>query len=187
MKSLLIFIFVLTGATAKASPFSDESPYEGPSQWSSFENYMHQREERERIAGFGYILSGAIATVGGSVGYYSSNDPFSRSVYAVAQTVGISALGYGAVVYLNGSEYSSFYHAVQGSSLSPGQKTELLQRFLILEKEQRGRAQWIRIGTHSILALLNLYASTREEDKNVRGVFQFLGAVNAVMAISYAF
>jgi hypothetical protein len=161
--------------------------YDGPSQWSDFDEFMREREEEDRVTGLSYIISGAIATVGGIAGYYSSQDSFSRGAYAITQTVGIMSLGYGASIYYNGNEYDSFYRAVRDSSLSPLQKTEILRRFLENEKAELKRSQWIRTGTHILLAAVNFYSANQEKDKDVKGLFQFLGAVNAAIAISYAF
>ncbi|MBX2988979.1 MAG: hypothetical protein KF802_13910 [Bdellovibrionaceae bacterium] len=167
--------------------FADEILYDGTAQWQDFENFMRNREEEERVTGISYMISGAVATLGGLVGYQSSQDNFSRSAYAIAQSVGIGALGYGASIYWNGNEYDSFYRAVRGSSLTPMQKNELLARFLSNEKSERRRARWIRVGTHTLLAVVNFYAASQESNRDVRNLLQFMGGVNAVIAFSYSF
>lgn len=184
----LLSVFLLVGSVVSSPAFAAEDiEYEGPAQWQHFDKFMREREEEDRITGLSYIISGAIATLGGSVGYYSSDDTFSRGAYAITQSVGIAALGYGASVYWNGNEYNSFYRAVRDSSISPSQKSEILSRFLENEKGQRARARWIRAGTHIVLAAVNFYSASREKDKDVRNIFNFLGGVNAVIGFSYAF
>lgn len=186
MKKFFLLFLSLTLLTPSLS-FADEMSYDGPPSWQNFDDFMKQREQEDEITGLSYLISGAIATVGGSVGYYGSSDTFSRGAYAITQSVGVAALGYGATIYFNGNEYDSFYRAVRDSSLSSAQKNEVLQRFLANEKEQHDRARWIRVATHTLLAALNFYSAAHEKDKDVRNIFQFLGGVNAVIAVSYAF
>ena len=79
--------------------FAEDISYQGPAEWSSFNKFMEKREREDRISGISYMISGVAATVGGSVGYYSSQDSFSRGLYALAQSVGVAAIGYGATYY----------------------------------------------------------------------------------------
>lgn len=186
-KLVLIFMMILS-----VSAFADETTpadtqYGGPVQWNSFQQYMQERQEEDRVRGMSYMISGAIATIGGVAGYYNSEDSFSRGLYAIAQSVGVAAIGYGANSYWNGNEYNSFYYAVEGAHLTSAQKAELLQRFLEKEKDERRRSRWIKVATHSLIAVANLYSASHESDRNVRGVLNFLAGTNAVIAFSYAF
>ena len=186
MKRLLvIFILMLSAVSVQAQ--DNIAEYEGPVQWNSFQKYMKERQEEDRIRGMSYMISGTIATIGGIAGYFNSEDSFSRGVYAIAQSVGVAAIGYGATSYWNGNEYNSFFYAVEGAHLSPGQKAELLQRFLEKEKVERSRSRWIKVATHSLIAVANLYSASHEEDRNVKGVLNFLAGTNAIIAFSYAF
>lgn len=190
MKVFLKFLVmvVLSGVSSSALALSDlDDGYLGPAQWTTFDEYMKERNEDDRVRGLSYIFSGAIATIGGVVGYSSSTDSLSRGLYVITQSVGVAVIGYGANTYWLGNEYSSFYHALDGSSLSPAQKAEVLQRFLERDRAQRRRANWIKIATHSLIAVANLYSASHEEDKTVRGVLHFLAGTNAVIAFSYAF
>jgi len=184
-KLLVIFILMLSAVSVQAQ--DNIAEYEGPVQWNSFQKYMKERQEEDRIRGMSYMISGTIATIGGIAGYFNSEDSFSRGVYAIAQSVGVAAIGYGATSYWNGNEYNSFFYAVEGAHLSPGQKAELLQRFLEKEKEERSRSRWIKVATHSLIAVANLYSASHEEDRNVKGVLNFLAGTNAIIAFSYAF
>jgi hypothetical protein len=189
---LMIFLFTLVsfmGFAAKAGNLTSdfEGDYEGAAHWESFHKYMEERQEEDRIKGLSYIISGAIATVGGAVGYDNSEDSFSRGVYVIAQSVGVAAIGYGSNTYWNGNEYNSFFYAVEGAPLSPSQKATLLHRFLEKEKQERRKSRWIKIATHSLIAVANLYSASHEEDSSVRGVLNFLAGTNAIIAFSYAF
>lgn len=182
-KILLIFLSLCFVSSA----WADDVIYDGPADWSKFDQFMIDRQKEDEITGLSYLLSGALATIGGNIGYYSSSDSFSRGAYALTQSVGIVAIGYGASIYWNGNEFDSFYRAVRDSSLTPLQKTEILQKFLSNEKSQRERTRWIRMGTHALLAAVNFYSASQEKDKDVKSIFQFLGGVNALLAFTYAF
>jgi hypothetical protein len=188
MKRMMMFMLFcsFTFGAGFAHALSDME-YDGPVRWDSFRTYMEERQREDHIKGMSYMVSGAIATIGGLVGYYGSTDPFSRGIYAITQSVGVAAIGYGATNYWIGNEYNSFFYAVEGAHLTPAQKGELLYRFLDREKEQREKTKWIKIATHSLIAIANLYSASHEEDKNVRGVLQFLAGTNAIIAFNYAF
>ncbi len=171
----------------KQFKIEETGPYEGPTTWQDFESYMQERERLDQIRGLSYMLSGAVATAGGLAGYNSTQDSFGRSVYAIAQTVGIAAMGYGASVYWNGNEYDSLYGSLKGSSLSTDQKTEIIMRYLSIERRERERDRWIQFGTSVLLAVVNFSSAEKEKDPNVKGVLQFLGTVNAVFALTYTF
>lgn len=189
MKRLWILIIVMVCSAFASSGWAEgvDEEYSGPVHWNSFQRYMRERHEEDRIKGLSYLISGVTATIGGLVGYYESEDSFSRGLYVIAQSVGVAAIGYGATTYWNGNEYNSFYYAVEGARLSPGQKEEVLRRFLEREQEERRKSRWIKVATHSLIAVANLYSASREEDKNVRGVLNFLAGTNAVVAFAYAF
>lgn len=188
MKKLLVLLFAMMSlSTVSVQAYSSDLAYEGPVNWDSFHKYMNEKQKEDRLTGVSYIISGTVATIGGVVGYYNSDDSFSRGVYAIAQSVGVAAIGYGANRYWNGNEYNSFFYAVEGAKLSSAQKVELLKRFLEKENEERAKTRWIKIATHSLIAVVNLYSAGREDDKNVRGVLSFLAGTNAVIAFSYAF
>lgn len=187
MKKLLLLLLMMIFSAGVAQAEDDDLDYGGPVQWESFQHYMKERHEEDRIRGVSYMISGTIAAVGGIAGYHNSEDSFSRGLYAIAQSVGMAAIGYGANSYWNGNEYNSFYYAVEGARLTPGQKAELLQRLLEKEKDERRRSRWIKVATYSLIAAANLYSASQEDDRNVRNVLHFLAGTNAVIAFSYAF
>ncbi len=183
MKIILCIMLSLVSFSALA----EDQFYQGPAEWSSFNKFMEKKEQEDRIAGVSYMISGAVATIGGAVGYYSSQDSFSRGLYAVAQSVGVAAIGYGATFYFVGNEYTSFYRAIDGAHISAVQKSEILKRFLDQERAEHDRRRWIKVATHSLIAAGNFYSASRDEDRNIRGILNFLGIVNVAMAITYSF
>ncbi|MBK9321881.1 MAG: hypothetical protein IPM97_02795 [Bdellovibrionaceae bacterium] len=185
--AIAIFMSAQLINVATAFAYSGETGYLGPVDWDSFHGYMQKRKHEDHVLGTSYMISGVVAIAGGVIGYYSSSDPLSRGVYAVAQSVGVAAIGYGANVYWIGNEYNSFYHAIEGSTLTRAQKSEVLTRFLVRDREYRKKANWIQVATHSLVAAVNFYSATREEDRTVRNLLYFLAGTNAAIAFSYAF
>lgn len=187
MKIVAVLLSLLLALPQARAWGGGEVHYDGPESWSDFEAYMKDRENSDRIEGMSYIVGGSIATLGGLTGYYSSTDVLSRGVFAVSQTLGVVSIGYGASVYWNGNDYSSFFRAVRDSSLSQAQKTEVLRNFLENEREARNRARWIGFGTQLLLATVNFYSASKEGDRDLRNLFQFMGFLNIGIAFAYVF
>lgn len=187
MRKFLFILFIFFLASSSSWAFEREISYEGAAQWNEFRDYvLHQQKEDERT-GMAYMISGTVAAIGGSIGYYHSEEVFSRTIFAISSNIGLAAIGLGATYYWTGNEVDSFFYAVDGSSLSLQQRNELLQRYLAKERQEKEHRKWIRFVTHALIAAANIYSGTQEQSSEVRSVFYFLGAANAVMAISYSF
>ncbi|NUN07283.1 MAG: hypothetical protein HUU57_16180, partial [Bdellovibrio sp.] len=106
---------------------------------------------------------------------------------SIASNVGFAAIGVGALSYLTYSERDSFFYALDGSSLSVQQRNEVLQRYLIKERQERDKRRWIRVATHALIAAVNLYSASQEKQSDIRSLYYFLGAANTVLAVSYSF
>nr|BFD60297.1 hypothetical protein CKG001_24040 [Bdellovibrio sp. CKG001] len=164
-----------------------ETAYTGAVQWTEFRQYvLHQQQEDERT-GVAYMISGAVAAIGGTIAYQQSEEVFSRTIFAITSNLGLAAIGLGATYYWTGNELDSFYYAIEGSSLSLAERNEVLQRFLYKQQEEKRKAKWIRVATHALLAAANIYGATQEENKEISSVFYFLGGANAVLALTYTF
>lgn len=186
MKALLLFLF-LGGAAQAGGLANSEEHYEGPGKWSEFRQFVHEQQKEKERKGLAFMISGTLAAFGGTAGYHDSEEIFSRTVFAITSNVGIAAIGLGAAYYLTGSEAQSFYISIEGSSLSPSQKNEVLQRFLLNERRERERRKWIRVATHALLATANLISASQEESSEVQSVFCFLGGANLTLALAYSF
>lgn len=188
MKSLILIALAALMTSLPAHAFmNDEGQYQGLPEWSQFGQFVKEQKEQDERLGLSYMISGGIAAVGGVAGYDLSSDPLSRSVYAITSTVGIAAIGLGASYYWTGNEYDSFFYALEHSNISIQEKNRILQRYLEKEQEKREARRWIRVVTHSLIAVANFYSASRETNGDVKPVFIFLGTVNTVLAVSYAF
>ncbi|WP_142699467.1 hypothetical protein [Bdellovibrio sp. ZAP7] len=189
MRSLILTLLILTTCFAmQANAYmSDDNHYQGLPEWSEFRQFIKEQQEEDERLGLSYMISGGIAAVGGVIGYDLSNDPLSRSVYALTSTVGIAAIGLGASHYWTGNEYDSFFYALENSNISVQEKNRILQKYLEKEHDKREARRWIRVVTHSLIAVANFYSASRETNGDVKPIFVFLGTVNTVLAISYSF
>lgn len=185
LSCICTLVFLLQSFVAQAS--SQEKMYEGPVQWDSFREYMLQEQEAEEMKGLGFMISGTIAGVGGIIAAEQATEIFSRTVFSIASNVGFAAIGVGALSYWTYSERDSFFYAIDGSSLSPHQRNEVLQRYLTKERKERGNRRWIRVATHALIAAVNIYSASRESQSDIRSLYYFLGAANTVLAVSYSF
>lgn len=186
MRLILFSAFILFLSCASWA-FEREVSYDGTAQWNEFRHFVLEQQKEDERVGLGYMISGAVAAVGGSIGYHQSEEVFSRTVFAITSNVGLAAIGLGATYYWTGNEVDSFFYAIDGSSLSLAEKNEVLQRYLSKERQEKENRRWIRVATHALIAVANLYSASQEESSEVRSVFYFLGGANALLAISYSF
>lgn len=186
MKRLGVIVAVLL-FTLQSFAQERELDYQGAANWNEFRKYVLQQRDEDEKKGLGYIISGGVAAVGGTIGFYQSEEVFSRTVFAITSNIGLAAIGLGASYYWTGSDVDSFFYAIDGSSLSLAERNEVLQRYLEKEREAKESRRWIRVATYSLIALANLYSATQEESADIQSVFYFLGGANALLAISYSF
>lgn len=181
LTAMFSFVSSLTWA------FETDLTYHGEAQWNEFRQFaLKQQDENEKL-GQAFIISGVLATIGGSVGYYQSEELLSRTIFAITSNLGIAAIGLGASYLWTGSPVDSFFYAIDGSSLSLQEKNEVLRRYLYKEHKENEHRRWIKVATHALIAALNIYTATQETSSEVRSVFYFLGGVNILLAVSYSF
>jgi F0F1-type ATP synthase membrane subunit c/vacuolar-type H+-ATPase subunit K len=186
-KWILIFLY-LFNSHAMASYLAEEEGYDGPAQWNEFSQFVEQQQHRDRILGQSFVFSGLVATVGGAIGYHSSSDPYSRGIYAIAQSIGVAAIGYGGASYMIGNGYNAFYEALRKTpSLSAHQRAQLIEAYIRRDKEEREQRRNIKAFTHGLISVVNLYGASRESDPNLKTIFQFMGGTNLILSIGYSF
>ncbi|WII72296.1 hypothetical protein QJS83_00250 [Bdellovibrio sp. 22V] len=186
MKLVGIFLFILW-VVSPSWALEREVSYDGSPNWNEFRHFVLEQQYEDEKMGLAYMISGAVAAVGGTIGYYQSEELFSRTIFAITSNVGLAAMGLGASYYWTGNEVDSFFYAIDGSSLSLAEKNEVLQRYLFKDREEKRKRRWIRVATYALIAAANFYSASREESADLRSVFYFLGGANTVLAISYSF
>jgi hypothetical protein len=185
--ALLIFVFLI-GHRAQAQTRIDPKRYTGEPQWDSFSRFVEEENARDRKDGTAYLVSGALALVGSTIGYQQTTDPFAHTVFTVAQSMGIAAMGYGTYLLEIGNENRSFYNAVNSStSLESHHKNELLSNYLREKNEIHRKTRLIRAFTHGFIAAINFYNGSRQTDSNLKSVHYFIGGINLVAVVSFSF
>lgn len=188
MKFLILILSSIVSFTSLSSAAYDaDMNYQGEAQWNEFRDFALKQQAESENLGKAYMISGVLAAIGGSVGYYQSEEVFSRTVFAITSNLGIAAIGLGASYLWTGSQMDSFFYAIDGSSLSLHEKNEVLRRYLYKEQKEKEHRRWIRVATHALISALNIYTANQETSPEVRSVFYFLGGANALLALSYSF
>lgn len=149
---------------------------------------MKQQKAQENTEGMAYVLSGAIAFAGGIVGYHNSHDVFAKGAYAMAQSLGVAAIGYGAYQYRIGDDNHLLYDTLnQQKTWSMAQKDQFVKVYFQLEKDRTAESQKVAAITHGLLAALNFYNASISSNEDLRSTLYFIGAINLLASISYSF
>jgi hypothetical protein len=156
--------------------------------WEKFQRMMDEQKKDEQIEGMAYILSGGIAFVGGIVGYHNSKDVFAKGAYALAQSLGVAAVGYGAHQKILGNEHSVLYETLSGNrDLSLLEKDRFVKIYFQLERARDRESQKIAAITHGMLAGLNVYNGAITQQEDLRSALYFVAAINLLASLSYTF
>ena len=156
--------------------------------WSTFEAQMKASNEKDRKEGISYIISGSLGLVGGLLAQSSTSDPLEKGVFILSQSIGLAAIGFGAEKWMLGDEQRIIYETLKGtSSLTPLQKSELLQSYYARKKEREIRENKIKAVTFGIISLINIYGASQAQNEAVKNGLYFVGTVNALAAVSFTF
>lgn len=187
-KLLVMLIVSLFSASAFARSPGRELDISDVKTWNEFTEKMKTQEDRDRTDGQAYMISGALLVAGGIIGYHNSQSSVEKLAYSVSQSLGVAGIGYGAYLYNVGSEQTSFHQAVSSStSLQMEQKDELVRNYVSEWRRNRYNERMIRILTHSIVAGMNFYNASREDQNELKQGLYVIGGVNALAAISLSF
>ena len=186
----LLFFSGMTWALPKAvlSSAMDRRPLMTNPSWEQFQRHMKEQKEIEEREGFSYILSGGIAFIGGIVGYHNSKDVFAKGAYALSQSLGVAAIGYGAYLGQLGHEDHLFHQTLASDrQLNLVQKDHLVQIYFRLDGERKKESQKVAALTHGLLAALNLYNASTAPQEDLRSSLYFISAINFLASVSYSF
>lgn len=187
MKLIVLIISTLLIVIPALAKKNLETKFHDVTDWQQFDQAMKGAERRDRQIGWSYLLSGALVSIGGTLGAQQSTDTASKLVYGISAGFGLGAAAYGTVRLLNGNDYTVFYNSLRLSSLTPAQRDELVRHYIEQERERERVVRITRIVSHIIIGGFNFYSASKDEDKNTKIFFQFLGSVNFAMALTYSF
>lgn len=157
-------------------------------RWTDFEQKVMELEREERRQGLAYMISGGLMLVGGVVGFNNASGSVEKLALSLTGTLGVGAIGFGYYQHSVGSPDRSFVNIVNSANeLNLEQREALLNSYLALEKERAERIRFMRIVSHSLVAVMNLYQASRETDSHVKDLLYVIGGLNGLAAISIAF
>jgi hypothetical protein len=171
----------------EVNPFS-EPPVSFTNEWSEFERVMQEKQKKDRIDGLSYVISGSLALVGGLIGQGTSKDPLEKGVYTLFQSIGVASIGYGMYTWKLGDEDRWIYDIVESApSMSMQDKIAMIRSYKATKIAREKQQRFVRAITHGMIAALNIYGATQQTNDTVKSALYFLGGVNTLAAISFAF
>lgn len=156
--------------------------------WAKYEREVQLLEREDYRNGLSYVISGSLALVGGIWGESVTNDAVEKGIYSVFQSIGIASVGYGAYLWQVGGEERAIYTSLRDAKgLSYRDKSYFLRSYFAQRKERLRREKLIRAITHGLVAAVNTYNASRQDQDGVRDALYFIGGVNLLAAISFTF
>lgn len=185
---LLIFCFVGQAWAAAGDDGYKTLLMEKDLTWSEYSRIENFNEQRDATNGVSYIISGSLALVGGLVGSGVTSDPIEKGIYALFQTIGIASIGYGAYKWKVGDEERLLMETLRNSpELSNNQRAAFLHSYYRQKKQTEKNDRLIRAITHGLIAALNFYNASQQNQPGVRNTLFFIGGANMLASISYTF
>lgn len=157
-------------------------------KWSNFSSDMKQKIERDRVNGISYLISGSLALAGGITGASVADDDIEKGIYTVFQTIGIASAGYGLYLWTVGDRERELYSLLlKTRGLSQIEKTMLLRSYYRLQQRRKKKERFIKALSHGLIAALNIYNATQQDEESIRDALYFVGGVNLLASISFTF
>jgi hypothetical protein len=194
---LALPILLMCFSTAKANnsnlkltprPSSTDPNIEYKNQWREInKNYLKQQSS-DYQAGISYIISGSIALAGGLVGGQITADPIERGLYVVFQSIGVASIGYGAYKWKIGDDDRLLTKSLATTEgLTEKNRIQFMQTYQFQKSQYEITERKIKAITHGLIAAINLYNASKQEQDGIKNSLYFIGGVNMLAAISFSF
>ncbi|GIL16944.1 MAG: hypothetical protein BroJett040_06950 [Oligoflexia bacterium] len=180
---LLPILFMLS---TQAKSLTQEYNLENVQTWEEFSRKVKLKTDKEQEEGRAYMISGGLLLVGSVVGYHNAHSSVEKLAYSVAQSLGIGGIGYGSYLYNIGGEERVIYTTILRADLGSHEKDALVRSYTHQWKENKQRDKMIRIVTHSLVGILNIYNGARvpSSEEDLRQGLYALGGINLLAALS---
>jgi hypothetical protein len=156
--------------------------------WEEFAVRVNDQTQKESVNGWSYIISGSLALVGGQVGQGLAQDAFEKGIYTVFQSIGIASIGYGGYTWAIGGEDRHLYDVLSATTeLKSKDKTAVVREYYRAKAEREKRERLVRAVTHGLIATLNLYNASQQDNGPVRNALFFVGGINLLACVSFSF
>lgn len=159
------------------------------SDWNSFEKSVLKNQKINEFRGNSEVWTGGLALLLGLLGDSVSSDPLEKGVYTIFQSVGVGSIGLGLYDKQIGSEDQKIYKMISTSPapLSLEQKNALVTNYSSVKNMFNSKENTIKLITFSLISVTQFYNGSRIQNSSVKNTLYFIGAVNALVAISFAF
>lgn len=191
---LVLLVILLTVGFETQAQAQEEIPidYDPPIKyrtWSDFQISIKEKVKVEKLNGESEVITGFLALAAGLVGDSMAKDPLERGVYTLFQSIGIASIGLGMYDQSVGDDYRVLYHLLskKNSSLTEAQRDSLVTEYNQIHSYYEAREKRIKKYTFGLMALTQLYNGARVKNESVKNTMYFIGAVNALVAVSYSF
>lgn len=188
---LTIVLFSVTGWSLPKELYTnpiDRNEIRLNPSWENFQRMMAEQKRSNETEGMAYVISGSMAFLGGIVGYQNSTDLFAKGAYALSQSLGVAAVGYGAHLRLVGHQDQVLYDLARTDHfLNPVQRDQFVKIYFELEAKREKESQKIAALTHGLLAGLNLYNGAMAKNEDLRSTLYFIAAINVLACVNYSF
>ena len=125
---------------------------------------------------------------GGLAGQASSPDPLDKGVYTLFQSIGVASIGYGIYTWKLGDDDRWFYDIVgNAANVSVQDRLAMMNSYTRTKRAREKEQKFVRALTHGMIAALNFYGATQQQNESVKNALIFLGGVNTLAAISFTF
>lgn len=156
--------------------------------WDKFQRTTKYKERTDYINGLSYIISGSIAVVGGQLGQTTTDDPLERGVYTLFQSIGIASIAFGTYTWTIGDEDRLIYNSLKNTpQFSDKDRDAFLQSYYQRKFERERNERFVKVIAHSLIAAFNAYSASQQENATIRNGLYFVGGVNLLAAVSFAF
>jgi hypothetical protein len=187
--NIIALMFLLISTPSFATVPIDYEPPIHYSNWDAFDKSISREFKVDQFRGSSEIWTGGLALLSGLVGDAMTKDPLEKGVYSIFQSIGIASIGLGLYDMQIGSQDRKFHELLTSTNdaISIEDKTQLVRKYSWVEKKYDKKDKSIKIVTFSLIAITQLYNSTRVTNASVKNTMMFLGAVNSLVALSFSF
>lgn len=190
---LLVYSPTIIFAEEENIVFTDEdlglvTKKEAVIKYEEYKKKVIKLRKLNQIEGNSFIISGALSLLGGTVGGSVSKDQTEQLAYSAFQSIGVAAIGYGLYKKRIGTEREHVFRFIDESKyLSTLEKYALLKKYYESKKKREKQERLIKALTHGLVGVLNIYSSTQQDNDRLKTTLYFVGGVNLLASVSYAF
>lgn len=181
MRYLLILFWITISINSRAAVDLSQ-------QWLKFNSKILEETKKDRIDGISQIISGSLALAGGIYGGSVTTDPVEKAVYTVFQSVGVASIGLGVYQWQVGSENRKLHQVLKTSKwMSNEQRGMFLITYDLESTQESKKVNHIRVLTHGLIALVNFYNGSQQQNSSIKNSLYFIGGVNAIASLAFTF